>query len=542
MLIISMDATEIATATGAVAAGIGGVQLQWGSYSLEDTRRIADELQMKALGTRLKTPLFIAVDYEGGSVYSPTTLGLLELPTGMMIGAAGDESETASLFYLAGRELKRAGVNMAFGPVLDVNTEALNPIIGIRSIGSDPELVSRLGGAVVNGFKAAGIIAVGKHFPGHGATKQDSHKTMPVINAALPVLEAEHLPPFKKAIALMVPAIMTAHVLYPALDAINPATLSRQIITDLLKKQLEFKGLVVTDSLDMKAITLRESTAKAAARALKNGADLLLIGKGDFNAAVAEIAAQVRSGRINETRLNDAYYRVYTTKKEAGLFSPAAGESSISAMSPVDNNQGAVLPGQIPHSAILEESAGQAGVSSFDKAYLDISRAISRKAITLITDKTGLLPLGKAGQTAIIIFAPPRFGENTIELYKGLLERGYQAKQYFFDINPSPLDEGNVLKAADEADVLVIGSFQWAQAQNKKQRALIHKLLASGKPSVLLSLMNPYDLSNYPEAECAAAVYGITKPSMKAVADLLSGTIKAEGSLPVKLAGNKENP
>lgn len=503
MLIISIDASEIALATGAVAAGLGGVQLQWGSYSLEDTRRIADELQRRALAARLTTPLFIAVDYEGGSVYSPTTLGLLELPTGMMLGAAANESDTASLFYLAGKELKRAGVNMAFGPVLDVNTEALNPIIGIRSIGSDPELVSRIGGAVLNGFKAAGIIAVGKHFPGHGAAKQDSHKTMPVIQAALPELDEKHLPPFKKAVELRTPAIMTAHALYPALDAKNPATLSRRIIMDLLKKQLGFEGLVITDSLDMKAITSRESTAKAAADALRAGADLLLIGKGNFNSAVSEIAAQVRSGRINETRLNDAYYRVYAVKKEAGLFS--AAEAS----------------------------------SPFDKAYLDISRTISRKALTLVTDKNGFLPLNKIKKIAIIIFAPQRFAENSIELYKTLLEQGYQAKQYFFDIGPGLVDKGRLLEAANEADALVIGSFQWAQAQNKKQQALIHKLLAAGKPAVLLSLMNPYDLENYPEAGCAAAVYGITKPSMQAAAGLLTGTIKAEGTLPVKFALKK---
>ncbi|OGR50194.1 MAG: hypothetical protein A2021_00830 [Elusimicrobia bacterium GWF2_52_66] len=499
LLMISIDAAQVTSAAGAVAAGLGGVQLQWGSYSLEDTRRIADGLQQLALENRLKIPLFIAIDYEGGSVYSPTTLGLLELPTAMMIGAADDERETASLFYLAGKELKRAGVNMAFGPVLDVNIEALNPIIGIRSIGSNPELVSRLGGAVLNGFKASGVTAVAKHFPGHGATRQDSHKTLPVVNAARTELETLHLPPFKKAVELNAPAIMTAHVLYPALDAKNPATLSRSVIMDLLKKQMGFRGLVVTDSLDMKAIISRESTAKAAARALASGADLLLIGKGDFSSAVREIAAQVRAGRINETRLNDAYYRVYAVKKEAGLFSPAEASSP------------------------------------FDKAYLDISRAISRKALTLVTDKNGFLPLNKIKKTAVIIFAPQRFAENSIELYKTLLERGYQTKQYFFDIGPGLGDENRLLEAAKEADVLVIGSFQWAQAQNKKQQALIHKLLAAGKPAMLLSLMNPYDLANYPEASCAAAVYGITKPSMRSVADLLTGTIKAGGMLPVNL-------
>ncbi|MDP2865700.1 MAG: glycoside hydrolase family 3 N-terminal domain-containing protein, partial [Elusimicrobiota bacterium] len=138
LLIVSAEASDISAATAAALGGLGGVQLQWGSYSLEETRRLTETLQAAAAGSREGTPLFIAVDYEGGSVYVPTTLGLLELPTNMMLGAADDENNTATLFYLAGKELKRAGINMAFGPVLDINTNPKNPIIGIRSLGSDP--------------------------------------------------------------------------------------------------------------------------------------------------------------------------------------------------------------------------------------------------------------------------------------------------------------------------------------------------------------------------------------------------------------------
>ena len=129
----------------------------------------------------------------------------------MMLGAADDENNTASLFYLAGRELRRAGINMAFGPVLDVNTNPRNPIIGVRSIGGNSELVSRIGSAIINGFRTSGILAVAKHFPGHGAAEQDSHKLLPVIGLTPAALETYHLPPFKKAIELRVPVIMTAN-------------------------------------------------------------------------------------------------------------------------------------------------------------------------------------------------------------------------------------------------------------------------------------------------------------------------------------------
>jgi beta-N-acetylhexosaminidase len=442
------------------------------------------------------------VDYEGGSVYTPITLGLLELPTNMMLGAAADENNTATLFYLAGKELKRAGINMAFGPVLDINTNPKNPIIGIRSLGSDPLEASRLGGAIINGLKAAGVIAVAKHFPGHGAASQDSHKTLPEISISTAELAATHLIPFRDAAAAGIPAIMTAHIRYPALDPVNPATLSKAVLAGLLKRDLGFDGLVVTDSLDMRAITSLGKIHKAAAAALKAGADVLLIGKGDPDAAVREIAAQVRSGAINETRLNDAYHRVIAAKRAAGLFSPPEAPSP------------------------------------FDKAYLEITRDLSRRGLTLVKD-SGLLPLPKDKKIAVIIFAPRRFAANAIHLYRTLLENGYTASQYLFDIGVTAEDLKLIKRAADAADILVLGSFQWAGAQNVSQRETIRALLASGKPSVVLSLMNPYDLAAYPRAACALALYGMTAPSMAAAGEALSGALTPAGRLPVTLPGQK---
>ena len=497
LLIVSTEASDIAVASAAAASGVGGIQLQWGSYSLEETRRLSETLQAAAARSPLGTPLFIAVDYEGGSVYVPTTLGLLELPTNMMLGAADDENGTASLFYLAGKELKRAGINMAFGPVLDINTNPKNPIIGIRSLGSDPAAASRLGGAIINGLKAAGVIAVAKHFPGHGAAEKDSHKTLPEISISTAELHTAHLVPFKAAIALGVPAIMTAHIRYPALDS-APATLSRAVLAGLLKKDLGYGGLVVTDSLDMRAITMRLPVRKAAAAALKAGADLLLIGRGDPAAAVREIARQVRSGEINETRLNDAYHKVLAAKRAAGLFDPA----------------------ETP--------------SPFDKAYLGVTGELSRRAVTLVRSG-GLVPLPKGRKIAVIIFSPQRFAENSIHLYRTLLEAGYETSQYFFGIGLKKGELATITRAAAEADILVLGSFQWTGAQNAGQRDAINVLINSGKPAVLLSLMNPYDLAAYPGAPAAIALYGMTAPSMEAAGEVLTGSLVPAGRLPVVL-------
>ena len=178
---IAADIKDIDKAEEAVKKGVGSVQLQWGSFSKEDTKKITSELQALAELSRFP-PLFIGTDYEGGSVYVPTTLGLLELPTNMMLGAADDANKTSILFYLAGEELMSAGINAAYGPVLDINTNPENPIIGIRSLGSDPYRTARLGAAIIDGFKAAGVFTAAKHFPGHGAADKDTHKDMPVIN------------------------------------------------------------------------------------------------------------------------------------------------------------------------------------------------------------------------------------------------------------------------------------------------------------------------------------------------------------------------
>ncbi|MFA6435013.1 MAG: glycoside hydrolase family 3 N-terminal domain-containing protein [Elusimicrobiales bacterium] len=500
LLMISIDAAEAAKASEPVAQGLGGIQLQWGSYSLEDTRRLTEGLQRKALQSVSRIPLFIATDYEGGSVYAPTTLGLTELPTNMMLGAAQDENNTASLFYLAGRELKRAGINMAFGPVLDVNTNPKNPIIGVRAIGGTPELVSKIGAAVINGWRAAGILAAAKHFPGHGAAEQDSHKLLPVIGLACAPLETLHLPPFKKAIELGVPLIMTAHILYPALDPGKPATLSKPVITDLLKKKLGFEGLVITDSLDMLAISSRYTVPKAAARAVEAGADLVLLGKSDFMKARNEIVRQVKAGMIPESRVDDAYYRIRKAKRAAGLFET------------------------------------QSYPSPFDKAYVSIAETLSREAVTLVGDKDRLIPLkDKALKTAIIIFAPPRFNPNALALYKAIIAKGYCAEQSVFEINPDARTAAEIAAIGAKADRLVIGSFQWAQAQNANQRRAIKALLALGKPSILISLMSPYDLAGYPEAGTQLAVYGMTAPGMAAAGEVLTGETDPRGRLPVKL-------
>ena len=183
-LVVFVDVDSAELVRPAIEAGkIGGVLIQWGNYSLKQTQALVDKLQSWAAKSPHKIPLLISIDYEGGTVYTPITLGFDYLPTNMMLSASGDEEGAATIAYLAGLELRRAGVHINFSPVLDVNSNPHNPIIGVRSFGSDPKNVTRMGVSLINGFKAAGILSIVKHFPGHGDTSLDSHYEVPVVKA-----------------------------------------------------------------------------------------------------------------------------------------------------------------------------------------------------------------------------------------------------------------------------------------------------------------------------------------------------------------------
>ncbi|MBO7238513.1 MAG: glycoside hydrolase family 3 protein, partial [Elusimicrobiaceae bacterium] len=278
-LTVSVDVDSAEIFRPVIESGqVGNVLIQWGNYSLEQTRQLIEKLQSWAANSPHKIPLLVSIDYEAGTVYTPITLGFDYFPTNMMLAATRDEDQVAALAYLAALELKRVGVHVNFSPVLDVNSNPNNPIIGVRSFGSDPANVTRMGLALMNGFNAGGIVSIVKHFPGHGDTSQDSHYQVPVVKLSDQQLRTVHLSPFVKAIKNGAQGIMTSHVVYPAFDKDNIATFSKPILQDILRDQLHFKGLVVTDSLDMNATLSFCTIPDCAARALLSGADLILLG------------------------------------------------------------------------------------------------------------------------------------------------------------------------------------------------------------------------------------------------------------------------
>jgi beta-N-acetylhexosaminidase len=294
------------------------------------SRNLTDPVQAARLTNALqkltpKMPLLVAIDQEGGRV-ARLPKGFTVFPGQGALGRAGTVALAYSFAEVTARELRAIGVNMNLTPVLDVNTNPNNPVIGDRAFGHDPELVETLGLAVIAGLQDNGVLACGKHFPGHGDTAADSHKELPTVSHGLDRLHEIELRPFVHCIQNGLAVVMTAHVRYPALDPEHPATLSSAVLSGLLRGQLQFKGLVLTDDLEMHAILDHYNIEEAAVRALSAGADILLIGKDPERQAAAMDAVYraAKDGDLPALRFEHAVLRVLEAKERYLLpYTPA---------------------------------------------------------------------------------------------------------------------------------------------------------------------------------------------------------------------------
>jgi beta-N-acetylhexosaminidase len=296
--------------------GLGGVVLF--GHNIENPLQVAQlcrQLQELAVNSPPGVPLFIAVDQEGGRV-TRLTEGFTPLPPMATLGVAASPRLARSFGQLVGRELRWLGINMNLAPVLDINSQPRNPVIGDRSLSDDPTVVAQLGWQIVNGLNRQGVLAVGKHFPGHGDTKIDSHFSLPVVDQNRQTLEQRELVPFKTAIANGLEALMSAHVLYPALDEEYPATLSADILTGLLRRELGFKGMIISDDLLMKALD-QTRLPQIAVRAVLAGVDLLLVGREDapIDEIIDALLQAVKRGIIPPERLEQAVGNILRLKR-----------------------------------------------------------------------------------------------------------------------------------------------------------------------------------------------------------------------------------
>lgn len=267
-----------------------------------------------------RLPLFLSTDQEGGRV---TRLpgGLTNFPTNEQIGKVNNPKFSYKIGTLLGRELKEFGLNLDFAPVLDINSNPNNPVIGDRSFGNNPEIVSELGIQTMKGIQSQNVIPTIKHFPGHGDTSVDSHLDLPIVNKSLKELKELELIPFERAIDDGADVVMVAHILLPKLDKTNPASMSKVIMTDLLRNQLSFNGVIITDDMTMGAITEHFDIGKAAVESVKAGSDIILVGHNYDNVVkiIASLKRAVQNGEISEQRLNESADRIIQLKNKYNI-------------------------------------------------------------------------------------------------------------------------------------------------------------------------------------------------------------------------------
>ncbi|HEY8394984.1 MAG TPA: glycoside hydrolase family 3 N-terminal domain-containing protein, partial [Thermaerobacter sp.] len=390
-----------------------------------DPRQVQDlsnGLQEIARRQRVPIPLLIATDQEGGivaRVREPAT----EFPGSMALGATRSATLAEQAARITARELRALGINMNLAPVLDVNVNPANPVIGVRSFAEDPDLVAELGVAQVRGYQAEGVIATVKHFPGHGDTDVDSHYGLPIIHHDRKTLDEVDLKPFRAAIAAGVDAVMTAHIVVPALDDSGlPATLSRPILTRLLREELGFQGVIITDALNMQGAQVLPPE-RIPVEAIKAGADILLMPP-DVELAYNAVLDAVRRGEIPERRIDESVYRILELKLKRGLFEdPFADPAELAVLGTAESHA--------------------------------VAAEIADRSITLLKNEGGVLPL-PAG-TRVLVTGPRTAGAET--LATRLQEHGVTASAYGTALNPAPAEVEEAVRQAAGVDLLVVTTY-----------------------------------------------------------------------------------
>lgn len=503
---VNPDAAELRRLRQQVALGVGTlVVFESESGTLP---RLLNELQSEA-----RVPLLVAADMERGISFRMRR-GVVPLPYAMAVGATRSEEDARFTGEVTAREGRALGIHWAFAPVADVNNNPLNPIINIRSYGEDPELVARLDAAFVAGCREGALMTTAKHFPGHGDTASDSHLRVAEFGGDRERLESVELVPFKRAVAAGVDAVMIGHIAVPALDPSGaPASVSRPV-ADLLRGELGFKGLVVTDAMDM-AGAKGAWTGDSAIRAVQAGADMILLPP-DPDVAVAALVRSVEEGQLSESRLDASVLRILEAKQRLEL-----------------------------HRNRLVDLAA---VASRLARPADVERAmhIARRSITVVRNEGSLLPL-RAEQPLRILHLVLSSDLHNRDI-QGVLEDELEERRVDAEtvaLGPevsSETLEDLVARASTFSHVLasafvrVAGSKGTADMSPSHAR-LLRALHAAGRPVVVISFGSPYLLKQFPELPAYLCAYGSAESSQRAALAALFGEYAVGGKLPVTLPG-----
>ncbi|HYO81346.1 MAG TPA: glycoside hydrolase family 3 N-terminal domain-containing protein, partial [Bryobacteraceae bacterium] len=422
----------------------------------------------------------------------------------MTFGAADDLDLTRRLGLATAQEARAIGIQWVFAPVADVNNNPENPIINIRSFGDDPQLVARHVRAFIEGAHsdpANSVLVTAKHFPGHGDTNVDSHMGLPVLSASRERMNEVELVPFRAAAEAGVDAIMSAHIAVPTYDAEQtPATVSRPVLTGIIREQLGYKGLIVTDAMDMQGLTKQFSSEEAAARAVEAGADVLLMPP-DPDAAVRGVLNAVRSGRITESRINESVIRILSAKARVGL-----------------HKRKLVDLENISDSLETED-------------HLQLAQTAADRGVKTLKNEAAAVPLSDPASACYWIMAESRHGQGGRRMQEEIRSRAKGARVALMDAQ-MPLVEIEDLWSRAEgcsshvgAAFVTVGAYRGNVALGGSYPALMERMLASGRPTVLVSLGNPYLLRAFPAVHAFVATFSPAPTAEVAAVKALFGEI-----------------
>jgi beta-N-acetylhexosaminidase len=462
-----------------------------------------------------QTPLMVSGDFERGA--SMRVDGTTVFPHAMAFGATGDPSLARFEGEVTAREARALGVQWIFYPVADVNNNPDNPIINIRSFGEDPQAVAAQVRAFIEGAhseKRLPVLTTVKHFPGHGDTAVDTHVNLATVSADREHLDRIELVPFRAAIAAGVDSVMTAHLAVPALSPADlPATLSPAILTTLLRKELDFRGLIVTDALEMGGVVKGFGVGEAAVRAIEAGADLLLMPP-DPEAAIKAVLAAVRSGRLKPERIEESVVRILAAKEKVGL----------------DRRRFVDLEaiGDVVDSPEANQRAAE----------------IAAKAVTLVRNQGGMVPLSSPERACWVVLPESRFSTAGQLFTQEVRARAKSASVVSLDPSMTAEAINQALAKMIGCEKFVVAAFAAVSAYRNNVALsgelprVIETLTGSGKPVALVAMGSPYLLRNFPNVTAYLATYSTVPPSETAAVRALFGEAAITGRLPVSIPGH----
>lgn len=493
-----------------------------GGFTISVGSPIEVAAKLNALQSMSKVPLLFGADLEAGAgfrarggYFVPNAIdlgGAIVFPPEMAVGATRDTTlayEQGRLTALEGRAL---GIHIAYAPVLDVNNNPDNPVINTRSYGEDPQLAARMGVAFIHGLQDHGMIATGKHFPGHGDTGVNSHLALPVVTVSRSRLDTVELVPFRAAVNGGVGAIMSFHGSMPALDSSGvPGTLSPKVLTGLLRGEMGFRGIIISDAMDMRAVLDQFGAAEAVKRAIAAGIDVL-IQPLDVSQTIDAVVAGVTEGRYREARLDSSVRRVLETKRKLGL----------------------------AQSKLVDLSALRFLVG--DSSNVQIARQVAEKSITLVKDSLRQVPLGVPTARVLSITVARRADLPAGNAFNAELRTGLpNLRTEFVSTEDATLNYPRLIAAADSSDVTIVSSYvgqSWDALTASAPQAFtdfVQTLVQRGRRPIVVAFGNPYLLQQLPGVSAYLVAWGGFPVSQTAAARALLGSSAISGRLPISI-------